>query len=1235
MLLEVQVFEQGNYYNPRKSLTLLISSVAVGAALVAAPSVVFATTADAVDSPIGVVSQVTDDKESALETVDDIDDEAKPKAEGNVSASGSANASGSSADISGEQPGTAPKTEDSADSGNDSSKGDQSPADDGTSGSIDSGNGNDAAQTGKADEEGSKPKVDAPVIEDGVYVIESVKDTSKVLDVAGGSTASGTNVQIYTSNMTAAQKWQFTYDKTTGYYTVGLANTNKVLDVKYAGTTSGTNVWIYDKSSGVNNSQLWKLEQVNGAYRLRSKLNNDLVLDLSGGNTGNGANVQVYRANGTAAQLFYFLKTNPNVLPGVKIDDGGYLVVAGGKDSDVTVSVAGGSTANGANVQLDKKNESSSSQRLYFTYDGNGYYTISVGSSGKMLDAASGNLVPGTNVQQWEGNKGDAQKWALRYNEDDGSYFFVNKANNLYLDVNGGSLTSGTNLWLYVGNGTKAQKFWLKALTDYMGGGVYTPDDGVYIIESKKSLTQVIDVSNGSTANGANVQIYVSNMSAAQKWKVTRVAGSDYYTIGLDGTNKVLDIAWGEVRDRANVHIYQSNGTDAQLWKFIKRGDSLMLVSKLRPDLVMDLANGGTANCTNAQVYHANGTAAQQFYLLNTNPDVKRGDVIEDGSFILIAGKPDSGKAVDISGASRSDGANAQLYSNNKTGAQRFYLKSNSDGFYTITSVGTGKVLDVQGNNLVPYTNVQQWAGYGSNGQQWALFHNSDGSYSFISRCNGLALDVAGGNFANGANLQVNKWSGGTSQKFWLVSAPMIDEGIYTINPFGGNKVLDIKNGSNQSGATAQIWDSNGTLAQRFQVTYDPVSCTYRIRTAASGGWLTQGSDGSVKQEGSSKTQADADNQWQAVWNGSYFSLKNLGSGLVMGVNGSTNSKGSSLKMATANGSKGQHFFFDVARLLSEGFYEFHNNGFNGYNLDVAGASKDSGANVQIYQDNNSNAQKFKVSSNGSYYVIQNFNSAKVLGIANGATADGANVQQWVLNNSKSQLWEARIADGGGIYLINVNSGRALTAESNGNVDVRTLDVAKQSQRWTLEATKAIGWFSEGNAWAYYYEDGSRGQFTAAAKRCWDRIVNTYSATQYLIMVDTANYRTVVFKGRAGNWAPLYDWLCGVGMSGHETEKGDFTIGGDGACYNWTRWHDGRNKTKGGYRATYYPEDDLKYFTGYCLDIGFHSCIGWEGGYSDWSQLGKGISHGCVRLIEANAKWIYDNAMPGTKVRIV
>ena len=144
------------------------------------------------------------------------------------------------------------------------------------------------------------------------------------------------------------------------------------------------------------------------------------------------------------------------------------------------------------------------------------------------------------------------------------------------------------------------------------------------------------------------------------------------------------------------------------------------------------------------------------------------------------------------------------------------------------------------------------------------------------------------------------------------------------------------------------------------------------------------------------------------------------------------------------------------------------------------------------------------------------------------------------------------------------------------------------------------------------------------------RIMGLSSGTQYLIAVDSASYHTYVFQGSAGNWTPIYNWLCGVWMNGY-SKVGDYYVGGDGACYNYTRWADGRNNFKGGYRTTYYPEDDIRYFTGICLDLGFHSCIGWEGGYSDWGQLGKNISHGCIRLLESCAKWIYDNALPGTR----
>ena len=178
--------------------------------------------------------------------------------------------------------------------------------------------------------------------------------------------------------------------------------------------------------------------------------------------------------------------------------------------------------------------------------------------------------------------------------------------------------------------------------------------------------------------------------------------------------------------------------------------------------------------------------------------------------------------------------------------------------------------------------------------------------------------------------------------------------------------------------------------------------------------------------------------------------------------------------------------------------------------------------------------------------------------------------------------------------------------------------------------------------------DGNREYFDNAGGWVSDmgamlnRIWSWSSGTQYLILLDSASYRTFIFQGSAYNWKPLYVWSCGVWMSGYGPELhhydsygwyNDYTVGGDNACYNYTRWKDGRNSFKGGYRTDYYPEDDIKWFTGICLDLGFHSTIGWEGGYSDPSQLRVNVSHGCVRLLESNAKWIYDNCGIGTRVR--
>ena len=176
----------------------------------------------------------------------------------------------------------------------------------------------------------------------------------------------------------------------------------------------------------------------------------------------------------------------------------------------------------------------------------------------------------------------------------------------------------------------------------------------------------------------------------------------------------------------------------------------------------------------------------------------------------------------------------------------------------------------------------------------------------------------------------------------------------------------------------------------------------------------------------------------------------------------------------------------------------------------------------------------------------------------------------------------------------------------------------------------------------YYADNDGRLSYTfltSAGWNAWDRVKGLYSWTQYLIVVDVPNHRTVVFqggyiqsKGCYGNWTPLYDWSCGTGRlyyhDGEGTPRGTYTIGGGGADYNWMPG----GYVPGGYRTTYWVKNDVKYFTGFLLNLGFHSTVGIEGGYSDSSQLGVNISHGCIRLLEKNAKWIYDNALPGTKV---
>ena len=142
-------------------------------------------------------------------------------------------------------------------------------------------------------------------------------------------------------------------------------------------------------------------------------------------------------------------------------------------------------------------------------------------------------------------------------------------------------------------------------------------------------------------------------------------------------------------------------------------------------------------------------------YLTTTAP--KATQLIKDGTY-EIAPNYATNMRLDVSGASKDNGANVQIYKANGTNAQKWKFKHLGNDYYTITCVASGKVLDVKSGNSKPGANVQQWGSNGSNAQIWKVKKADNGSYYLCPKLNEkVCLDVYKGGKTNSTN--VTTWT--------------------------------------------------------------------------------------------------------------------------------------------------------------------------------------------------------------------------------------------------------------------------------------------------------------------------------------------------------------------------------------------------------------------------------------------------------------------------------------------
>lgn len=289
-------------------------------------------------------------------------------------------------------------------------------------------------------------------LEDGMYEIETKVNSNKVLDVSGANSYSGGNIQIYDRNNTNCQKVNIKYQGD-GYYILQFVHSHKLMDV-YAGQIADhTNVWQYNANG--SDAQKWIIKSTgDGYYNIISKASNT-YLTVANGNSNNGTNIEIKTGNGiNVAQKFKFNKTQINRRV---LDDGMYEIETE-VNSNKAIDVSGGSTSVGANVQIYDKNDTNA-QKLNIKYNNDGYYTLTFVHSSKLLDVYAGQSTDHTNVWQYDSNGSDAQKWIIESIGDD-CYNIISKSSKKYLTVSNGKNENGANIEINSGNGTNlSQKF--------------------------------------------------------------------------------------------------------------------------------------------------------------------------------------------------------------------------------------------------------------------------------------------------------------------------------------------------------------------------------------------------------------------------------------------------------------------------------------------------------------------------------------------------------------------------------------------------------------------------------------------------------------------------------------------------------------------------------------------------------------------------------------------------------
>lgn len=394
----------------------------------------------------------------------------------------------------------------------------------------------------------------------------------------------------------------------------------------------------------------------------------------------------------------------------------------------------------------------------------------------------------------------------------------------------------------------------------------------------------------------------------------------------------------------------------------------------------------------------------------------------------------DQHKSMDLYASSHDDTAPIIMFDYFGTNNQMWKVKDSQDGYVYIYNQESGKVLDIPNSNVYDCVHVQQYEFHGGDNQKWKIL-NSPSGYQIVPKLEpSFVLDIEGGSAINLANLILYR-NNFTSNQFFKFSQinPEVKksdenfiDGFYKIKTsLNSNYCADVEHSSVSNNAKVSIYDDiNTNMNQVFNIERQD-NGYHVIKNVVSDKVLTFGQN-NIYTESPLMQQDYNASELSQLWSiqsvdSSYYIIQNVANGYVIDVCGGKAYPGTSIISWPLSFSNNQYWFFSPvsnpysslndlasknAKVLSDGYYQIVPKVNNDITFDVYGGSCDDGAPIQLFNNNITENQIWKIShDNNGYVLFQNLKSKKMLDLIGSYKFPGCNLCQYLTTENNNQKW--------------------------------------------------------------------------------------------------------------------------------------------------------------------------------------------------------------------------------------